>query len=235
MTMTFVPTHVAPREGLPTWPEPDGTANPGPALAGLLPVVVRERRGGWALVECSNGWTAWVDAGRLVALAEAGDPSEQRQPVRMGKVVVSVPLLGGIAIVVSSFLAWFESAPLTLGTRSAHDFPLSFLSDRDLFDGTTGFLDSRAGGTSIGTALVIVGIVVIALSQTRLPSLLTQALGVVVLVISTLFLAQVQQGMGQLVAARVFSVLGPGVYVAAVSGLVVGLARGPYHRRKGDS
>ena len=57
-------------------------------------------------------------------------------------------------------------------------------------------------------------------------------IGVVVLVMSTLFLTQMQRGMGQLVVARVFSVLGPGVYVAAVSGLVVGLARGPYHRRQ---
>lgn len=234
MSTTFEPTHAAPREGLPTWPEPDGTVAPGPALPGLLPVVVNEQRGAWTRVECSNGWTGWVDGTRLVAIAEADAPDETRAPVRLGKVVVSVPLLGGLAIIVSSFLAWFESQPLFLPARSAHEFPLSFLNDKDLFDGNFGFFRTQPGGTSLGTALVVLGLAVVALSQTKVPSIATRIIGVVVLVMSTLFLTQMQRGMGQLVVARVFSVLGPGVYVAAVSGLVVGLARGPYHRREGS-
>jgi hypothetical protein len=231
MTVTFEPTHAAPRDGLATWPEPDGTTPTGPALPGLLPVVLREQRGGWALVECSNGWTAWVDAGRLVAIGDTEGAPEVRSPVRLGRLVVSVPLLGGIAIVVAAFLPWFESPALGFQARSAHRFPLAFLSDHKVFLADQGFV-SRPGGTSIGTALVVLGLATVVLSQTKLPSILTRIAGVVVLVMATLFLTQVQRGMGQLVVARSFSVLGMGVYVAAVSGLVVGLARGPLHDRQ---
>jgi SH3-like domain-containing protein len=35
------------------------------ALAAGLPVAVVERRGGWARVVASNGWSGWVDGSRL--------------------------------------------------------------------------------------------------------------------------------------------------------------------------
>jgi hypothetical protein len=58
-------THVAPPGGLATWPSPDPEAVPGETIAEGLPVQVTERQGDWARVECSNGWSAWVD-GRLL-------------------------------------------------------------------------------------------------------------------------------------------------------------------------
>lgn len=65
----FRPTHVAPREGLPTWSAPD-PAQPAQWLDPLLPVRVVAREGDWARVLCANGWTAWVDGRLLVALPD---------------------------------------------------------------------------------------------------------------------------------------------------------------------
>jgi hypothetical protein len=58
-------THVAPPGGLTTWSLPDPTSPPSQPIDAGVPVQVVERQGDWARVECSNGWTAWVD-GRLL-------------------------------------------------------------------------------------------------------------------------------------------------------------------------
>ncbi|MGW0645732.1 hypothetical protein [Streptomyces badius] len=66
-TPEFRPTHVVPPEGLPAWESPD-VARPTDPLDALLPVQVRDRRGDWAYVACSNGWSAWVDGRLLVSV-----------------------------------------------------------------------------------------------------------------------------------------------------------------------
>jgi hypothetical protein len=58
-------THVAPPGGLATWPAPDPDSPASEPIAEGVPVQVVERQGDWARVECSNGWSAWVD-GRLL-------------------------------------------------------------------------------------------------------------------------------------------------------------------------
>src|SRR5690349_15940378 len=65
----FRPTHVVPRVGMPAWEAPD-PARPTLPLDPLLPVELVERRGDWGYVRCSNGWGAWVDGRRLVAVPE---------------------------------------------------------------------------------------------------------------------------------------------------------------------
>ncbi|MFG3407075.1 hypothetical protein [Streptomyces sp. NPDC048142] len=65
----FRPTHVVPPDGLPAWESPD-VARPTDPLDALLPVQVRDRRGDWAYVACSNGWSAWVDGRRLVSVPQ---------------------------------------------------------------------------------------------------------------------------------------------------------------------
>ncbi|MEU7299398.1 hypothetical protein AB0D42_28385 [Streptomyces sp. NPDC048304] len=65
----FRPTHVVPRHGMPAWEAPD-PARPTVPLDPLLPVELVERRGDWGHVRCSNGWAAWVDGRRLVAVPE---------------------------------------------------------------------------------------------------------------------------------------------------------------------
>lgn len=63
----FRATHEAPAGGLPAWTEPDGSQQPSRTIGARVTMLVRELRGDWAQVECSNGWTAWVDARKLVS------------------------------------------------------------------------------------------------------------------------------------------------------------------------
>ncbi|MFC8275471.1 hypothetical protein ACFUJR_23650 [Streptomyces sp. NPDC057271] len=72
----FRPTHVVPRDGLPTWETPD-PGLPTVPLDAFLPVQLTDRVGDWGQVLCSNGWTAWVDARLLVSVPV--DPPEARQ------------------------------------------------------------------------------------------------------------------------------------------------------------
>jgi hypothetical protein len=68
---TFAPTHLVPSEGLDARLAPRPDASVAARLDARLEVQLLERRGEWAHVECSNGWTAWVDARRLVPTTTA--------------------------------------------------------------------------------------------------------------------------------------------------------------------
>ncbi len=57
-------THTIPAEGMSAWSEPDPKSQ-SVAVAGGLPVAVTERKGDWARVVASNGWSGWVDGRRL--------------------------------------------------------------------------------------------------------------------------------------------------------------------------
>ncbi|CAL9363357.1 hypothetical protein SUDANB176_00720 [Streptomyces sp. enrichment culture] len=74
----FRPTHIVPQHGLPAWEEPD-PARPTVGLDPLLPVRLLERRGDWGRVQCSNGWSAWVDGRLLVAVPQ--DPPAPDAPM----------------------------------------------------------------------------------------------------------------------------------------------------------
>ncbi|MEU8542459.1 hypothetical protein AB0C52_21165 [Streptomyces sp. NPDC048717] len=69
----FRPTHVVPRDGLPTWEAPD-PALPAEPLDAFLPVRLIDRAGDWGRVLCSNGWSTWVDA-RLLVTVPADPPA----------------------------------------------------------------------------------------------------------------------------------------------------------------
>jgi hypothetical protein len=65
------PSHAVPADGLTAWGGPDPA---GPRIASLDPgllLQVRERRGDWAEVVASNGWSGWVDA-RLLEEVRSG-------------------------------------------------------------------------------------------------------------------------------------------------------------------
>ncbi|WP_426500986.1 hypothetical protein [Streptomyces sp. D54] len=79
-TPAFRPTHVVPPDGLPAWESPDVT-RPTEPLDALLPVELRDRRGDWAYVACSNGWSAWVD-GRLLVSVPQPPPAAGRPLAR---------------------------------------------------------------------------------------------------------------------------------------------------------
>ncbi|CAL9352728.1 hypothetical protein SUDANB2_00492 [Streptomyces sp. enrichment culture] len=77
-TPGFRPTHVVPQHGMPAWEAPD-TARPTVDLDPLLPVQLLERQGDWGHVLCFNGWSAWVDGRRLVAVPQ--DPPTTDGPL----------------------------------------------------------------------------------------------------------------------------------------------------------
>jgi hypothetical protein len=70
-TSAWQPTHLLPEDGTRSWAAPDPSAPEHSRLAGRLPVAVVERRGAWARVRASNGWTGWVDGRRLRPLPPA--------------------------------------------------------------------------------------------------------------------------------------------------------------------
>lgn len=64
---TWTPSHVVPPGGMAAWARPDPSEPPVATLDPGLPLQVVETLGDWARIVASNGWSAWVDAGRLVA------------------------------------------------------------------------------------------------------------------------------------------------------------------------
>jgi hypothetical protein len=71
----FVPTHLAPPEGLRTWAAPDGN-QPTAAIPAGMDVQLAEQQGDWARVVCSNGWSAWVDGRQLIDMGPARAAAE---------------------------------------------------------------------------------------------------------------------------------------------------------------
>lgn len=66
-------THTVPAEGAWAWTKPDPNVAPTTTLDPWLQVKVLEfRADGWAHIECTNSWTAWVDGRVLHALDGAG-------------------------------------------------------------------------------------------------------------------------------------------------------------------
>ncbi len=88
-TPGFRPTHVVPQHGMPAWEAPD-PSRPTVDLDPLLPVQLMERQGDWGHVLCFNGWSAWVDGRRLVAVPQ--DPPAADGPLT--RAADPRPLLG---------------------------------------------------------------------------------------------------------------------------------------------
>lgn len=88
-TPGFRPTHVVPQHGMPAWEAPD-PSRPTVDLDPLLPVQLLERQGDWGHVLCFNGWSAWVDGRRLVAVPQ--DPPAADGPLT--RTADPRPLLG---------------------------------------------------------------------------------------------------------------------------------------------
>ena len=64
-------THYVPPEGTSAWTAPDPNVAPTTALDPWLEVrVIEFRVDGWAHIECTNSWTAWVD-GRVLRPLDA--------------------------------------------------------------------------------------------------------------------------------------------------------------------
>src|SRR5688572_6438349 len=65
----FSPTHESPAGGIQAWDAPDSARPAATTIEAGVLFSVAERQGDWARVVCSNGWSAWVDGRRVVAVA----------------------------------------------------------------------------------------------------------------------------------------------------------------------
>jgi hypothetical protein len=60
----WAPTHEMKRRA-DAWAQPDPNAAVAGTLEKRVPVQILERRGDWAHIKCSNGWSAWIAASGL--------------------------------------------------------------------------------------------------------------------------------------------------------------------------
>ncbi|MFJ7333242.1 hypothetical protein ACIQUU_08310 [Streptomyces sp. NPDC101116] len=109
----FRPTHVVPQHGMPAWEAPD-PSRPTVDLDPLLPVQLLERQGDWGHVLCFNGWSAWVDGRRLVAVPQ--DPPAADGPLT--RAADPRPLLGRAQEALARYRAAVEDLAAGLDRES---------------------------------------------------------------------------------------------------------------------
>jgi hypothetical protein len=220
MTM-FEHTHRVPVGGLPTWPAPDTSQPQGPLLASELDVRVFEWWGDWAHVQCSNGWTAWVDGRYLTAIGAPAasttamqPPALDTSPVKVGAVPLTVPLVGAVACAISALLPWISQGQFS---DNAMNLPISFLFD---------YQTTETGGVKIGWAvLALAALAVVLCVRPAVPAQARRAVGWGLVLLPTVYAAQLQRSIGTLQTGSLFSFLGFGVYFALGGGLCVALGK----------
>jgi len=111
-----------PAGGLPAWATPDPSQAPVAQLAERVQLRVEETLGAWSRVSAENGWGGWVDGRRLIGLAAGAAASGAGAFALGGLKVRPLPLIGGIALIVATFLNWLQLAPPTASTSA---FPSS--------------------------------------------------------------------------------------------------------------
>ena len=195
----FAPTHQAPFPGLATWPEPDASATPGPAIGARLPLALVSEQGAWARVRCENGWEAWVDGRLLEPLGgiptappapppPAPPPPAPPVPAATAAPAIrpSIPLVGAGVAALSVFLPW-----ISVGGPSANafDVPVSFL-----------FSYEDATKSGLGLGLLVLGVagataaVIVRGGDARL----RRSLGSALVSVTVLFALQLQRLLGAL-------------------------------------
>lgn len=202
MSPSFLPSHAAPDGGLPAWAAPDPTQPVVATIEARVEMQVMERTGGWAKIVCSNGWSAWVDARRLVSLTSP--PTSAAVPTATS--AKPRPALGArdlvppAVVVLAAFLPWIRvpNGP----SSNSFDVALMFL-----FQLRTTSTDLKLGFLLLAAA--------VALAIPGQPKVRRIAAGVVVGVCG-LYLVQLQRLLGESPGApSLTSVAGFGVLVAA--------------------
>lgn len=178
-------THQVPSGGMPAWATPDPSTTP-IELAGRVQLAIAETRGDWARVTGSNGWTGWVDARRLEPLGRAAG-------TRAGFALRPLPLVGGIALIVATFLAWSKglaigSVGLSWESANGWDWPLGFLWN----------MNNWGNQPRIGLVVLIIGIVGLgAAFIPRMGRALAAFAGVLGAVVGALYVVQLIRFFGQ--------------------------------------
>ncbi|MBM3696448.1 MAG: hypothetical protein FJW79_11030, partial [Actinobacteria bacterium] len=192
-------THQVPAEGLPAWATPDPAAAPIAQLAGRVQLRIEETRGAWARVTGSNGWSGWVDARRLGPLGRGGGG------LALGPLALRpLPLVGGIALIVASFLPWLKGI---FGASSTGGWNTPF----QVLWNTT----SPGDQPRMGLIVLIVGI--IALAAGVIPKAgraLAAITGVLAAVIGALYIVQVIRLFSNQLGASAGDVLNNAIGIA---------------------
>ncbi|HUU61802.1 MAG TPA: SH3 domain-containing protein [Acidimicrobiia bacterium] len=183
MAAIWQATCQVPAGGLPAWATPDPAQAPVAQLAERVQLRVDETRGAWARVTGSNGWTGWVDGRRLAGLGAGATTSGAGGLALGGLKIRPLPLLGGIALIVATFLNWLQ-----LGSSNGFNVGLPFL---------WGGWEHGADAPDLGIFTLIIGIGAVLLAvlpRTSVPAL--RVLGLITVVIAVVFAIQVMLWAG---------------------------------------
>lgn len=217
MTMpTYRATHRVPPQGMRAWSSPDPNLPSVDVLSGGLDVQVLQRFGGWAQVQCSNGWLCWVDGNSLqpIGVAPSTTPSYQAATTGGASLVAPFSLLAGALVVLSTFLPWFTLEGLD--DLNAFKIPASFLWSID-----SAPTDSSLN--SIGGVMVLIGVVIVLTAFVRNQAARRIA-GAVAVFFCVDYTIELLRSLNDTPGAPgLFSVLGFGVYIAIV-GAAISLA-----------
>jgi hypothetical protein len=220
MTPGFTPTHVVPNGGLQAWATPDPSQPAVATIEARVEVIVREERGAWAEVLCSNGWSAWVDGRRLVAVgaaAPASAPTAARSAPQFDagtlKRLATPPVVGAAVLALGTLLPWLRGSG---ATGNGFDVALAFL-----------FVYKRGGngGLQVGPILLILALAGGYLASQ--PSLQRHRVwvGGVAAVLLVVFLIQVQRLMSAFSGDQnLIDVVGFGVVVALAGAVALAVA-----------
>jgi len=204
----WVATHAVPSEGMSAWPDPNPSLEPIASLEARVRLSIAERRGDWARVVGSNGWTGWVDARRLVALetAPSGAPAAATG-FGAGK-PNPIILVGALLIGLSAMLPWLDTG---VETFNAMDLSAQILFD---YEGT--------GSPYIGWVLFGIGALTLAVAFMRKPTAPAVVLGIAAIVVPGLFGMQINQLVSDLGGgfSDLTDVIGFGPGVTIVGGIV---------------
>ena len=186
-------------------------------------VVVREERGAGAEVLCSNGWSAWVDGRRLLAIGApapsvvppaAAAPTGSATPgpqldVETLKRLATPPVVGAAVLALGTLLPWTRSA---FGSGSGFDVPVTFLWSM-----------SSASGIKLGLVLLLLAVAGGVLASLAGMQRYRAVAGGVAALCIVVFVAQLQRALRGS-SLNIGDVLGFGVVVALAGAIALAVA-----------
>lgn len=204
---TWSPTHKVPEGGMRAWPEPNPALPPGADLQARVELTIAEKRGDWARVVGSNGWTGWVDARRLAPIGAAMATPSTAAASGTASTTLPIAAIGGVAIAVAAFLPWFS-----MDTFDANSFEIALPFLWDLL---------ASGQPALGYLVVALGALgLLAPFVEQIPSGARRFAGLAAVAVAGLYVFQVNRGLGTGLGDTIDTV-GYGVYVALAGGLAL--------------
>jgi hypothetical protein len=144
-------------------------------------------------------------------LRRLGESRQGPHVTLRGRKIHALPVVAGVALIVSSFLDWF----VVKGRPGADsfDFPFKFLFDPN----------NAGNGFKLGVVVVLLGAAAIALAVFSLLAPVRRLVGLAAIAVALAYAGQLYHQLND--AGRsfgdLFSYLGPGPYVALIAGIFV--------------